>query len=267
MPVLLVHQLRIEGLIPYRISAISFLMVNSSTPTSYSQRFNGWLEIFSRGDDKPAGKDLVSRTYQVGIKRIFDIAFSSTVLLLGLPIYVLIASIIFLSAPGSPVFFAHERVGRNGKLFKCYKFRTMIPDAENKLPELLKSNAQLQKEWAEHFQLKNDPRLTVLGKILRKTTLDELSQFWNVLKGDLSVVGPRPVTQKEIEQLPAATATRILSIRPGMTGLAQVSGRNEISTAKKIELNLTYVEKQSFWQDMEIILLTIPTVLSRRGAS
>lgn len=208
-----------------------------------------------------------SNTDRIGTKRIFDIAFSSTVLLFGSPLYFLIASSIFISEPGSPIIFAHERVGLHGKPFKCYKFRTMCPGAEAKLHHLLQSHPALAKEWEQHYQLKNDPRVTRLGKILRKTSLDELPQFWNVLKGDLSIVGPRPITQKEVEQFYPKTAAKLLSVRPGITGLAQVQGRNEIDPEKKVKLNLEYIERQSFLLDLKIILKTLPVVLSGRGAS
>lgn len=209
---------------------------------------------------------LVAKTHQIGIKRIFDIGFSSCALFLGSPLYFLIAATIFLSSPKAPVIFAHERIGLHGKPFKCYKFRTMYPDADKKLAQILQSNPALLKEWEQHYQLKNDPRVTLIGRVLRKTSLDELPQFWNVLRGDLSVVGPRPITQQEVEKYYPETSGKLLSVRPGITGLAQVSGRGEIDHTKKAELNLKYVREQSFCLDLKIILKTIPTILSTRGA-
>jgi undecaprenyl-phosphate galactose phosphotransferase len=200
------------------------------------------------------------------MKRIFDIAFSSCVLILGSPVYFLIAGSIFLSSPSAPIIFAHERIGLNGKRFKCYKFRTMVPNAAQKLAQLLQSNPLLKTEWEQHYQLKSDPRVTLLGRVLRKTSLDELPQFWNVLRGDLSVVGPRPITQEEVDKYYATTSAQLLSVRPGITGLAQISGRGEITHEKKAELNLLYVKVQSFFLDLKIILQTLPVVLSARGA-
>jgi len=143
----------------------------------------------------------------------------------------------------------------------------MYQDADKKLAQLLKSNPELLKEWEQHYQLKNDPRVTWIGWILRKLSLDELPQFWNVLKGDLSVVGPRPITEEEVEKYYPETSALLLSVRPGITGLAQVSGRNNLDHSKKAELNLKYVKEHSFFLDLKIILKTIPTVLSTRGAN
>ncbi len=223
---------------------------------------NGFFHSFYR----QVQDALVAKTHQIGLKRIFDIGFSTCALILGSPLYFLVATSIFLSAPRSPIIFAHERIGLHGKPFKCYKFRTMHPDADKKLAQLLKSNPALLKEWEQHYQLKNDPRVTLIGRVLRKTSLDELPQFWNVLRGDLSVVGPRPITQQEVDKYYPDTSATLLSVRPGITGLAQVSGRGEIDHTKKAELNLKYIREKSFFLDLKIILKTIPTILSTRGA-
>ncbi len=201
----------------------------------------------------------------IPIKRIFDICFSTLVLTLGLPIYLLLALAVKITSKG-PVFFRHERIGRGGRRFLCYKFRTMHPDAETRLRELLDSDPQLRKEWQTHYKLKKDPRITPIGSFLRKTSLDEFPQFWNVLIGDLSVVGPRPVTEEELKKKLGPYAARFLTIRPGLTGPWQVSGRSETNFCKRIRLDMHYIRYQSFLWDLSLILRTVPAMLSTRGA-
>lgn len=197
-------------------------------------------------------------------KRTFDILFSSLILVFLSPILFMIALLIKFSSNG-PIVFSHKRIGRGGKPFKCYKFRTMYKDADKRLQELLK-NPEIKKEWEENFKLKNDPRVTPIGAFLRKTSLDEFPQFWNVLKGDLSVVGPRPVVQDEILQQYGEKAVKVLSIRPGLTGLWQVSGRNDTSYSNRILLDEEYINNQSFALDLKLVLKTIPAMISSRGA-
>ena len=201
----------------------------------------------------------------IPLKRLFDLAFSMTVMVLGAPIFFLIALIVKLTSDG-PAFFAHERIGRGGNRFPCYKFRTMHPDAEERLQHLLETNPSLRHEWETTYKLKNDPRVTWIGKFLRKTSLDELPQFWNVLRGDLSVVGPRPVTENELHQEIGPHAARFLTIRPGLTGPWQVSGRNDTSYHDRIRFDIHYIRHRSFTWDLYLILLTIPAMISTRGA-
>jgi len=199
------------------------------------------------------------------IKRTFDLIFSLSALFLGAPVFLLIALAIRLSSKGA-IIYAHERVGRGGKLFPCYKFRTMYTDADERLKELLVSNTELRDEWATTFKLKNDPRITPIGNFLRKTSLDEIPQFWNVLKGHLSVVGPRPVIQDEIRLFFGQNAHKILSIRPGLTGLWQTSGRNDTTYEERILLDEEYIDKQNFLLDIKLVAKTLPVMLSRKGA-
>jgi exopolysaccharide production protein ExoY len=199
------------------------------------------------------------------LKRIFDLIFTSLVLLLGSPVFLLIALAVKISSSGS-IFFFHERIGRGGKPFLCYKFRTMYSDADQRLEALLNENSELRHEWEETQKLKNDPRVTPVGAFLRKTSLDELPQFWNVLKGDLSVVGPRPVVKHEVAKHFGEKAGIILSIRPGLTGLWQVSGRNDMAYAMRIQLDELYVDTQSLRLDLKLIAKTIPAMLFSRGA-
>lgn len=199
------------------------------------------------------------------LKRTFDLIFTLLVLLLGLPVFLLIALAVKCSSRG-PIFYSHERIGRGGKPFACYKFRTMYCDADKRLEELLRQQPLLQEEWEETHKLKNDPRVTPLGVFLRKSSLDELPQFWNVLRGDLSVVGPRPVVHQEVQKHFGAKAGVILSIRPGLTGIWQVSGRSDMAYTMRIQLDELYVDTQSLLLDLKLIAKTIPAMLFSRGA-
>lgn len=199
------------------------------------------------------------------IKRIFDLSFSLLAMTLGIPLFALIALMIKSSSKGK-VFYYQTRIGRGGKPFRCYKFRTMYKDADVRLHTLLKIEPSAKKEWEETRKLKNDPRVTPLGKFLRKTSLDELPQFYNVLKGNLSIVGPRPVVQEEINQYFGVKAYKILSIRPGLTGIWQVSGRNNTTYANRVELDEAYVDTRSLWLDIKLIFKTIPCMIFAKGA-
>lgn len=199
------------------------------------------------------------------VKRIFDLLFSACVLAASIPLLFIIALLIRLSSQGSIVY-AHERIGRGGRPFKCYKFRTMFKNADQRLHSLLESNPKLRAEWQENQKLKDDPRITPIGKILRKLSLDEFPQFWNVLCGDMSVVGPRPMVREEVENKLGCKAPVILSVRPGLTGIWQTSGRNDTSYSKRIQLDEQYIAKRSFWLDLKLVAITVPTMLRARGA-
>lgn len=198
-------------------------------------------------------------------KRIFDIFFALVVMLVASPFFLLCMLVVKLSSPGS-IFFAHSRVGRKGKHFGCYKFRTMYVDADAKLQPLLASNPDLMKEWKTYFKLKIDPRITPVGKFLRKTSLDELPQLWNVLKGEMSIVGPRPLTQHEVTYYLLEKADTILSIRPGLTTLWVTKGRNALSLEERISLEEAYVKERSFLLDVKLILRTILIMIFPKGA-
>lgn len=198
-------------------------------------------------------------------KRFFDIAFSCLAITFLSPIYVIIACAIKATSKGN-VFYSQERIGRGGQPFRCLKFRTMFPNAEDRLNQLLQENSSLRQEWNETQKLKNDPRVTPIGMILRKTSLDELPQFWNVLRGDLSVVGPRPILAEEIARHYGVKAEKILSIRPGVTGLWQVSGRNNTSYSARVMLDETYVDKRNLLLDLKVIAKTVPCMINSKGA-
>lgn len=200
------------------------------------------------------------------LKRLFDLVVGSLALIVALPIMAVIAVAIKLDSPG-PVIFAQIRPGRNGTRFNCYKFRTMVVNAEAVLKELLEKDPTLRREWESDFKLKNDPRITKVGRFLRKTSLDELPQIFNVFKGQMSLVGPRPHLLCELERPdPAGMFSVGLSVNPGMTGLWQVSGRSEVDYQDRLKMDAWYVRNWSLWLDVSILFRTVVVLLSRRGA-
>lgn len=199
------------------------------------------------------------------LKRVFDIVFSLMSLLCFFPLFFLIAFLIKNTSKG-PIFYRCLRVGKNGKMIYCWKFRTMEIDAEERLRNLLQENPQLREEWEIYAKLKNDPRVHRFGKFLRKSSLDELPQLWNILKGDLSVVGPRPVTKEEVDKYFKEKASKILSVRPGLTGIWQTSGRSLLSFEERLCLEEKYIDERSFILDIWIICKTIPLIFSSKGA-
>ena len=198
-------------------------------------------------------------------KRIFDILFSLAILICALPVILICVLVVKLSSSG-PIFYAHSRVGCNGVSFRCFKFRTMYQHADAKLQPLLAADPMLMKEWNTYFKLKEDPRITPIGKFLRKTSLDELPQIWNVLKGDMSVVGPRPLTQHEVTHYLKDKAGAILSVRPGLTTLWVTQGRNDLSLQERIALEEYYVSHRSFWLDCKLIAQTVLLMVFPKGA-
>jgi Undecaprenyl-phosphate galactose phosphotransferase WbaP len=193
------------------------------------------------------------------IKRTGDIGFSLLVLALGSPLLLLLAVLVKLSSKGS-VFYCQRRIGRGYRGFGCLKFRTMRKDADRVLAQVLASDPELRAEFERDYKLKNDPRITPIGKFLRRSSLDELPQFINVLKGEMSVVGPRPIVWDELERY-GRNMDQVLSVRPGLTGLWQVSGRNNLPYETRVKLDLFYARNRSFWLDLGIILRTIGVVL------
>lgn len=202
------------------------------------------------------------------LKGAFDIVFSLVALILGLPFFILIAILVKISSPG-PIFYCSLRIGRKGRLFKFWKFRSMHRDADQRLEVMLSSNPALRKEWQKYFKLKNDPRLTRIGSFLRKTSLDELPQFWNVLMRDLSIVGPRPYLPREAEVIRKILDKEMelmFSVRPGLTGIWQTSGRSNLTFEQRVKLDLSYIDQRSFLFDLRLIAKTIPILLYPKGA-
>ncbi|HIK38289.1 MAG: sugar transferase [Geminocystis sp.] len=192
-------------------------------------------------------------------KRTFDIVFSATVLIVFSPLYLIISLLVAISSPG-PIFYTQERVGKNFKHFKCIKFRTMVVDADKVLAKMLAENPEMRKEFEENFKLKNDPRVTPIGRFLRVTSLDEFPQFWNVLKGDMSVVGPRPLVPEELHKY-GNKIYKVLTIKPGITGLWQVSGRNDLPYPQRVLIDVYYVNHHNWLLDLWIIIKTIGVIL------
>ena len=192
-------------------------------------------------------------------KRSGDIVFSLAVLGLGSPVLLLLAGLVKLSSPG-PVFYTQRRVGRGYKRFGCIKFRTMRADADAVLARVLEADPSLKAEFERDFKLKRDPRITPVGRFLRRSSLDELPQFLNVLFGEMSVVGPRPIVDQELGRY-GAYMDEVASVRPGLTGLWQVSGRNNLSYKKRVKLDLAYARGRSFSLDLAIILRTFGVLL------
>jgi lipopolysaccharide/colanic/teichoic acid biosynthesis glycosyltransferase len=200
------------------------------------------------------------------IKTIFDLFFSSIFLIVGLPFFLIIALLIKLSSRG-PIFYLQERIGKNKKTFNCIKFRTMHPEAEDILENLITNNEKLRKEFEETHKLKNDPRITNIGKFLRKTSLDEIPQFLNVIKMEMSIIGPRPIVKNEIQKY-GKSYNKVISLKPGITGLWQVSGRNNLSYKRRVILDCLYVDNVSPLLDLRIIIRTFGVIFfpNDRGA-
>ena len=196
-------------------------------------------------------------------KRLFDLTAAACLIIVLSPIMMLIA--LALKLEGGSVLFAHTRVGKKGRAFRCYKFRSMVPNAQEKLQNLLQQNAHLKTEWDREHKLKDDPRISKLGAFLRRNSLDELPQLLNVLKSEMSLVGPRPIVREELLKY-GLEKSYYLMVRPGMTGLWQVSGRNDVDYETRVYLDAWYVKNWSLWYDLAILFKTIKVVFWRNGA-
>jgi len=210
----------------------------------------------SKRRKKSSGVEFLDRT---ALKRTFDIFFSLIVLLFCSPIYLILAISVALSSPG-PVFYVQERVGKDFKRFNCIKFRTMVTNADEMLESLIADSPELREEFENNSKLRHDPRVTGIGRFLRLTSLDEFPQFWNVLMGDMSVVGPRPLVPEELEKY-GKRIDKVLLVRPGITGLWQVSGRNDIPYPQRVQIDVHYANSYNWVTDMWIIFKTIGVVI------
>jgi Undecaprenyl-phosphate galactose phosphotransferase WbaP len=197
------------------------------------------------------------------IKRGFDLILSIILMVLFSPLLIVCAVIIGWSRQG--VVFHHERIGQNGKHFFCYKFRTMVPDADQCLAELLAANPSAREEWERDFKLKDDPRVTRFGRFLRRTSIDELPQLWNVIKGEMSLVGPRPIVESELERY-GDKVRYYLQAKPGISGLWQISGRSDTDYATRVHMDTWYVKNWTLWYDFFVLIKTIQVVGLRGGA-
>ena len=197
-------------------------------------------------------------------KRIFDITATVIGGILILPVIAIVAILIYLDSPG-PIVFGHKRVGQGGKEFPCYKFRSMVPNAQEALEIYLKENPEAREEWERDFKLKDDPRVTKIGKFLRKTSLDELPQLWNVLIGDMSLVGPRPIVRAEVEKY-GEYINDFYLVPPGITGVWQVSGRSDTTYEERVLMDSWYVHNWSVWIDIVYLVKTVFAVIKSKGA-
>lgn len=197
------------------------------------------------------------------IKRIFDVLISGIALILLSPLFLIIALSIKLNSKGK-VFYKHKRIGKNGEYIYLYKFRSMYSDSKERLEEMLK-DPKIKKEWEENFKLSNDPRITKIGAFLRKASLDELPQLLNILRGDMSIVGPRPIIDDEIKKY-GINKDKLLSVTPGLTGWWACNGRSCTSYDDRMKLELYYVDNKSIKLDIKIIIKTFISVIKRNGA-
>jgi len=194
------------------------------------------------------------------VKRTLDILIALALLLVSLPLFICVAILVKLTSPG-PIFFKHQRLGRDGQLFWCFKFRTMRADAE----ERLRKDPKLLKEFEESFKIKGDPRITPLGALLRKTSLDELPQLIQVLRGEMSLIGPRPIVLSELAKY-TVYGDKLLSVRPGLSGLWQICGRSEVAYPERVVMDMYYIDNRCSLLDLQLILVTPFAVIRGHGA-
>lgn len=210
-------------------------------------------------------KNNLNAWWNLAMKRLIDIIGSLVGLIVLSPLFIVVALLIKATSSGKAVY-KQKRVGKNGKIFYLYKFRSMYQDAEERLQEILANDPQARAEWETKRKLTNDPRITPIGNFMRKTSIDELPQLLNILKGDLSIVGPRPVSEEEIKTFYKEYKVYYYSVRPGLTGLWQVSGRSNTDYAYRVQTDVWYVENWSLWLDIVIILKTFEVLIKREGA-
>lgn len=198
------------------------------------------------------------------VKRTLDVVIAFIALIFLAPIMLVLAFLI-RNRDGGPALFRQKRIGLDGKEFLCLKFRSMVTNAAEELDKVLKSDPEAAAEWARDQKLRNDPRITPVGRFIRKTSLDELPQLINILKGEMSIIGPRPIVQNEIEKY-GVFFQDYASVKPGVTGLWQISGRNDTTYEERVQLDVDYAKKWSIWLDLKILFMTIPAVLFSKGA-
>jgi len=219
-------------------------------------RFGAWASV------KPS--DEVLKVHSSGLKRAMDLALAIPAVIFMSPLLILIYGLLKIFDPG-PALFSQLRVGRDGQTFLVYKFRTMRQDAQQRLDQMLANDPEAAAEWAQYQKLRKDPRVTPLGTFLRKSSLDELPQLLNIVRGEMSVIGPRPVTSGEIHRYGGDYAYYV-AVRPGVLGLWQVSGRNALTYPERIAMDVKYVKTWSIWADLMILVRAVPVVLFGIGA-
>ncbi len=230
----------------------------------YNMMQSGIYELSNTRTNLVVFKNRLKNKFLVFVQQIFNYLLAILLLPVLLPIIGILAYLIKKESSG-PVFFSHNRIGKNGEVIPTYKFRSMFTDAKERLEKLLEDD-EIRKEWETNFKLKDDPRVTKIGAILRKTSLDELPQIFNVLRGEMNFVGPRPVIQKEIDQYYKDDAEYYFMVKPGITGLWQVSGRSDTDYDFRVATDKWYVSNWSLWLDIVILVKTVKVVLFREGA-
>ena len=206
----------------------------------------------------------LTKRFSLFWKRFIDLFLLLISSPITIPVVLIVSLAIKISSPG-PVFYGHKRTGRNGREFKCWKFRSMVIDADKQLEKILAENPQMRAEWEKDRKFTNDPRVTKIGKILRKTSIDEIPQFFNILTGEMSFIGPRPVTEPELKKY-GNKAEFILSVQPGLSGMWQISGRSDTGYEERVTLDSYYIQNWSVWLDIWIIIKTVYVVLRGKGA-
>lgn len=240
----------------YRYTISVPKITDSSTISTNVRDFGGILGLSSTHN--------LTKRLSLLIKRMTDLFLLFISAPLTIPVIIIVSLIVKLSNPG-PVFYGHTRIGKNGKKFKCWKFRSMVVDADKQLEKILAENPQMRAEWEKDRKFTDDPRITKIGKILRKTSIDELPQFFNILTGEMSFVGPRPVTYPELEKY-GGKADFILSVQPGLSGMWQISGRSDTGYEERIMLDSYYIQNWTIWLDIWIIIKTVYVVIKGKGA-
>jgi len=240
----------------FRYSAYIPDFVNATNIWMSVRDFGGILGL--------ATSNKLKMAWNLWIKRFMDLVIVIFGGILISPFLLIIALLIKISSPGS-VLYGHKRLGMNGKHFTAYKFRSMVMDAQERLQKLLESDPEIKKEWEKNHKLQNDPRVTAIGRFLRRTSFDEFPQLINILKGEMSLVGPRPIVDEEVSRY-GEDFNRIFSVKPGMTGMWQVSGRSQTDYADRILYDTYYLQSWSVWLDMWILFMTFGTVIRGRGA-
>lgn len=213
-------------------------------------------------DEKSVFNSIKKPKFYYGfLKRIIDILFALVGIVIFIPIYIIIGIIIKIDSPGR-IIFRHNRLGQGGKVIRVFKFRSMVENADEVLNNL---NEEQKKEYEENFKLDNDPRITKVGKFLRETSIDEIPQVLNILIGEMSLVGPRPIVKAEVEKY-GPHAEKLFSVRPGLTGNWQANGRSETTYEERIMLDMDYIDNRSLWNDFVIVLKTVVVVFKKSGA-
>lgn len=236
------------------------------TYSDFSSRYLNKCHIKFNDKNFKVLQDIKHDSSKQFVKRVFDIVFSLFAIIILTPVYIIVALLIMIKSPGAPVIFAHKRIGKDGKFFRVYKFRTMVANAEQILEDWLENHPDIKAEYEKDFKLKDDPRIIPgIGNFMRNTSIDELPQFFNSLLGNMSIVGPRPIVEKEVGKY-GKYAIKLYSVKPGVTGLWQVSGRNDINYDERVAIDMEYIDDQTLWGDIKIIIQTVLVMVLKKGA-